>query len=296
MFPKESSVPMKELLKIAGFLDHPKTTAGGKRYRGRFQCPEVQWTISGNEPMGTFTITAEQLADAASNSLLWTDHDVQRGIKPEVSPQPPRELNLADGYPDKDKYIFQGDNADNMVEKLLYGEKLYLNPLIWNMRPGSFEAYWDNTDRELYIYSGKIYLPDSHHRHQAIVKAVSCWRAAPKEYPKFHGSTQFKVELYFLSRQDEGLGGVPRLALQSCSRTSPRNFSSARFDKSANQDSARFRNASIFDCVVLFGLRSCGMCPRHKSWEALQRSPVTGALCPGRKWREDQSRLLIRTS
>jgi hypothetical protein len=72
------------------------------------------------------------------------------------------------------------------------------------MRPGAFEAYSNETDRQIYIYQGKIYLPDSHHRHQAIVKAVSLWREAPRDYPKFSENLQFKVEMYFLTPEDEG--------------------------------------------------------------------------------------------
>jgi hypothetical protein len=72
------------------------------------------------------------------------------------------------------------------------------------MRPEAFEAYSNEDDREIYIYQGKIYLPDSHHRHQAIVKAVNLWREAPRDYPKFSESLQFKVEMYFLTPEDEG--------------------------------------------------------------------------------------------
>jgi hypothetical protein len=111
---------------------------------------------------------------------------------------------LSDGYPDTKKYIFDVEKADDIVDKLLHGGKLFLNPLIWNLRPGAFEAFWDDNSKQLYIYSGRIYLPDSHHRHQAIVKAINIWRTAKKEYPKFNGSKQFKIELYFLSREDEG--------------------------------------------------------------------------------------------
>jgi hypothetical protein len=146
--------------------------------------------------MGTFTVTA--------NGLLWTDQDVQRGIRPDLQTSPPRELSLANGYPDSTKYIFDSNNADNIVEKLLQGDKVFLNPLIWNLRPGTFDAYWNESEDSLYIYSGKVYLPDSHHRHQAIIKAIGIWRSAPKEYPRFSGAHQFKVELYFLSREDEG--------------------------------------------------------------------------------------------
>ncbi len=34
------------------------------------------------------------------------DQDVQRGIRPEVSITPPRELPVGDGYPDPELYIF----------------------------------------------------------------------------------------------------------------------------------------------------------------------------------------------
>jgi DNA-sulfur modification-associated len=195
---------MKITQGIEGFLANPKKAAKGKIYRGRFICQNLQWTGSHGDLMGTFTITAEELADAAANGLLWTDQDVQRGIQPGIHPTPPRELNLGDGYPDTKSYVFQKENADNIAEKLLHGEKLFLNPLIWNLRPSHFEAYWDEDEAALFLYSGKIYLPDSHHRQQAIVKAVQIWRSSPKEYPRFSGSREFKIELYFLSREDEG--------------------------------------------------------------------------------------------
>ena len=80
--------------------------------------------------MATFAVTADELADVAANELLWTDQDVQRGIKPDAVGSPPRELSLATSYADPKVYIFRAANADNIVEKLLYGEKLFLNPLI----------------------------------------------------------------------------------------------------------------------------------------------------------------------
>lgn len=192
---------MSKVNSIDGLLKRPKRNAKGAIYKGRFTCPDVQWTA--NE-MATFTITAEELAAAAASNLLWTDQDVQRGIQPGVSPVPPRELSLASGYPDPAKYVFDTDKANDITEKLLAGQKLYLNPLVWNLRPKSFTAYWDEKETDLYIYDGRIYLPDSHHRHQAIIQAVHCWQQAPKDYPKFSGGKEFKVELYFLSREDEG--------------------------------------------------------------------------------------------
>ncbi|WP_428417589.1 DNA sulfur modification protein DndB [Methylibium sp.] len=193
-----------ELSKVAGMLVEPKRTASGGIYRGRFSCPEVQWIGSPPEIFGTFTITAEQLTDAAENGLLWTDQDVQRGVKPGLPGSPPKELSLSVGYPDPNIYVFDTEKADAITEKLLRGDKVFLNSLVWNLRPGRFEAHWNKSDRELFLYTGKIYLPDSHHRHQAIIKAVRAWRESPKDYPKFSGAHQFKVELYFLSREDEG--------------------------------------------------------------------------------------------
>ncbi len=191
-------------LNIEGLLTKPKSNASGGLYRGRFTCNEVQWTGDAPNLLTTFTITAEELADAAEGNLLWTDQDVQRGIVPGLLVQPPRELSLSEGYPDPQHYIFDAKNADDIVEKLLGGELVFLNPLVWNLRPGKFEAYWDKNSREIFIYNGKIYLPDSHHRQQAIIKAVRVWRESPSSYPRFSGSRQFKVELYFLSKDDEG--------------------------------------------------------------------------------------------
>lgn len=191
-------------LGIDGFIAKAKQTASKKLYRGRFTCSDVQWTGTGGDAMATFTVTAEEIADAADAGLLWTDQDVQRGIVPGAEPRPAREICLREGYPAPGKYIFNASNADEMAEKLLAGEKLFLNPLIWNLRPGDFDAFWDTSQHAIYVYSGRIYLPDSHHRHQAILKAIRLWRESPTDYPKFKGDRQFKVELYFLSKDDEG--------------------------------------------------------------------------------------------
>jgi hypothetical protein len=184
-----------DLRGMQGFLGKPKLAANQKTYPGRFVCRSVQWTGAPPDIFGTFTITAQELADAAATRLLWTDQDVQRGIRSEVFPKPPRELSLSEGYPDVTKYVFDAANADDMVDKLLRGEQLFLNPLVWNLRPGAYEAYWNDDDGDLYLYEGRVYLPDSHHRQQGIAKAVSIWRDAPKQYPRFSGARQFKVEL-----------------------------------------------------------------------------------------------------
>jgi len=195
---------LNKKIDIKGFRRSAKKTAGGYPYRGRFTCHDVQWTGAGQDILGTFTITADELADVAESMLLWTDQAVQRGIRPDVFPAPPRELAVGNGYPDPKFYIFDVKNADDITEKLLRGDRLFLTPLVWNLRPGTFDAYWDQRKGSLYLYNGKIYLPDSHHRQQAILKAVRAYRDSKSAYPKFSPDKQFKIELYFLSREDEG--------------------------------------------------------------------------------------------
>ena len=187
----------------AGFIETRPTSASGKPLAGRFTCEDVQWTGSGGDLLATFTITARELLDAAESNLLWTDQDVQRGIKPERD-DAPKQLSLAQGYPDPDKYIFIDQNSDEIADKLLHGGRLFLSPLIWNLRPGQFEAFKDDQHNNMIIYSGKIYLPDSHHRHQGILKATRAYQQSPDDYPEFSLSRQFKVDVYFLSKIDEG--------------------------------------------------------------------------------------------
>jgi DndB-like DNA-sulfur modification-associated protein len=194
---------MKDI-EIRGFTSKPKKTAGGHDYQGRFTFNDVQWTGEGEDLLATFTLTAEEVAGAAESQLVWTDQDVQRGIRPDVASTPARELPVGIGYPDPSLYIFDAEKANDIAEKLLRGEKLFLSPLVWNLRPGTFEAFWDDETNAIHLYSGKIYLPDSHHRQQAILRAIQVHRDSQSSYPKFSPSKQFKIELYFLSKQDEG--------------------------------------------------------------------------------------------
>lgn len=190
-------------IKVPGFRTSLKLDANGESYTGRLTLRNVQWTDE-SDLFGTVTLTLEQVADAVESHLLWTDQAVQRGLQPSAPRDTARELPVAQGYPDSSRYVFDAKNADSMAEKLLANEKLFLSPLVWNLRPGSFEAYWDEDSAELYLYQGKIYLPDSHHRHQAILKAARAYRDHPASYPGFRPSMQFKVELYLLDQSGEG--------------------------------------------------------------------------------------------
>jgi hypothetical protein len=189
--------------KLDGMLPEPPRTATGAVDPGRFTLFEVQSTAYGTEVVLTSVVTARQVAAAAENRILWTDQNVQRGVRPEVEPEPAAMLAVGDGYPDPTKYIFDSDNADDIVEKLLTGQRLFLNPLVWNLRPGSFQAYLDRETRQFHLHAGRVFLPDSHHRHQAIVRAVQLYQEASQDYGAFSLDRQFAVELYFMTAEDE---------------------------------------------------------------------------------------------
>ncbi len=191
-------------LQVRGFLAKPKRLPNQSAYQGRLTLADVQWTGDDADVFATVTVTVDQVLDAADSRLLWTDQSVQRGISPSAPPGTARELAVGDGYPEPGTYIFDASNADDITEKLLRGERLFLNPLVWNLRPATFEAFWSKDESSIFLYHGRVFLPDSHHRHQAIVKAVRAFRDHPGAYAKFNPNRQFKVEIYFLDREGEG--------------------------------------------------------------------------------------------
>jgi hypothetical protein len=199
----ESAAGSSGLISVDGLLAEPLRRRDGTIYTGRFEVPRPLWVPNPNDPQATAALSIREIVDAASADLIYSDQHVQRGIKPERESGAEVELSLAGGYPDTDRYIFFPEKSDDIAEKLLAGETLYLNPLVWNLRPGAFEAYLDEQNAALYIYSGRIYLPDGHHRHQGIIKAFHSWREAPGDYPHFDVDQQFTVDIHFLSRVEE---------------------------------------------------------------------------------------------
>jgi DNA-sulfur modification-associated len=191
---------------VPDLLPQPLSRRGGGIYQGRFQVPNPQWLLNPDDLHATAAVTIRDLVVAAENRLIWTDQVVQRGIKPGREDGADVELCLDDGYPDPATYVFYPAKADEIAEKLLAGQSsLKLSPLVWNLRPGRFQAAVDQgTDPEqLYLYRGRIYLPDGHHRHQAIIKAYRLWEEAPGDYPDFDDERQFTLDIYFMSRRDE---------------------------------------------------------------------------------------------
>lgn len=191
---------------VPDLLPKPLARRGGGIYRGRYSVRNPQWVLNPDDLHATAAVTVRDLVDAAENRLIWTDQVVQRGIRPGREEAAEVELSLGDGYPDPATYVFYPEKADDIAEKLLSGQSsLKLSPLVWNLRPGRFQAAVDQEadPDQLYLYRGRIYLPDGHHRHQAILKAYRTWEEAPGDYPNFDAERLFTLDIYFMSRRDE---------------------------------------------------------------------------------------------
>ena len=89
-----------------------------------------------------------------TNGLLRIDDELQRGV------------NSTTG-----KQIFKKEKIDRWTEQLLRDEHVF-GQLTWNYRPDESEVEYDSQTRTLNIGSGVATLPDSAHRHRAIVQAV----------------------------------------------------------------------------------------------------------------------------
>lgn len=98
--------------------------------------------------------------DATSIHRMWTngmlriDDDLQRGV------------NSTTG-----KQVFKKEKVDRWTEQLLRDEHVF-GQLTWNYRPEESQVEYDAETRTLNIGSGVATLPDSAHRHRAIVQAV----------------------------------------------------------------------------------------------------------------------------
>ena len=156
---------------IAGFREKPEVNANGTPYEGRLHLNDVQLTLNPNETIATATVTTRQLVDWAEAGLILTDQNVRP--RRETGNSTRNSFRVEAGYPDPQHYVFDVQNADDIAEKLLEGRARHLNPLVWNLRPATFDTFYDPLSRSLYMYEGRIYLPDSHHRHQANAKGRS---------------------------------------------------------------------------------------------------------------------------
>jgi len=123
------------------------------------------------------TITIGLVGELFENERIWVDYDYQRGVK---------VTHRQDGTEQRTPMVDQKRVTD-MANKILHNQ-LYGGALCWNLRDNEVEYSYDEGRRCLSIWSGKLTIPDSNHRHQAILKVY--------QLAKDRGDTFFDVNGY----------------------------------------------------------------------------------------------------
>ena len=100
------------------------------------------------------TMTARDIHQMFVHGLLVIDPDHQRG------------RNTVTG-----REVFKKEKVERWTRQLL-ADKAVFGQLNWNFRPEASNAYFDHEARQFVIEHGNATLPDSAHRHRAIVGAV----------------------------------------------------------------------------------------------------------------------------
>jgi len=111
------------------------------------------------------TITVGLVGELLESEKIWVDYDYQRRVK--VSYR-------KDGSEQRTPMVDQNRVAD-MTEKILQGQ-LYGGALCWNLRLKEVDFTYDEAQLCLQILSGRPTIPDSNHRHQAILKVYKLVR------------------------------------------------------------------------------------------------------------------------
>lgn len=122
--------------------------------------PNAVLTRDGGHDCYDTTMTAREIAKAFKYGLLEVDPEHQRG------------LNSVTG-----KYILKEDKVDRWARELQEDTAIF-GQLTWNFRPETSDIEFEASDPTspghgvLVIKDGTAHLPDSVHRHHAIVRAV----------------------------------------------------------------------------------------------------------------------------
>lgn len=119
-------------------------------------------------------VTARDIATLYSTGFLKIDPDRQRGLDT-VTRKP----------------ILDMDKIDRWADQLISGEA-YLGQLSWNFRKEETSLTYDPNSRTLTIGAGAATIPDSYHRHRAILKAVE----SADRGSRFNVDRQFSVRIY----------------------------------------------------------------------------------------------------
>lgn len=111
-------------------------------------------TEDGPYPCYDAVVTARDISQLYKTGFLKVDNDRQRGVDSVTG-----------------KRILDDEKVEKWAEQLLKGEA-YLGQLSWNFRKDETALDYDEEKRSLKIGAGAATIPDSGHRHMALVKAA----------------------------------------------------------------------------------------------------------------------------
>lgn len=126
-------------------------------------------------------VTARDIATLFRTGFLKLDPEHQRG-EDLVSKKP----------------VLDMDKIERWAEQLIKGEG-YLGQLSWNFRQEEARLEYDEASRTLTIGAGAATIPDSYHRHQAILKAFD----SAARGSGFDVERKFSVKIYHVPVMEE---------------------------------------------------------------------------------------------
>lgn len=136
------------------------------------------------------SVTAGRIAELLDEEKIWVDYDYQRGVKVTTN---------RDGT-EKRTPMVDMKRVEEIAGKILSNE-LYGGALTWNMRQKEVEFEFDEIGNSISVYSGKPTIPDSNHRHQAILKVHQ--RIRETGYPFDLNSYEFPLTIETLDLPGE---------------------------------------------------------------------------------------------
>jgi hypothetical protein len=126
-------------------------------------------------------VTATDIAELYRTGLLRVDPDRQRGIDPVSG-----------------KQVIDAKKIEVWTDELIAGTAIF-GELSWNLRLPESEIQYDADQRRLRIVRGGATIPDSWHRHKAILQACE----SASRGSGFDLLRRFSVRIYHVSSEDE---------------------------------------------------------------------------------------------
>ena len=96
------------------------------------------------------------------------------------------------------KPVIDDDKVTRWAEELANGEGI-LGQLTWNFRQGETEIHYDPAEKKLAVTYGEAHIPDSGHRHLAIVEAAK----SVERGSNFDLGRKVSVRIYNVAKEDE---------------------------------------------------------------------------------------------